>query len=37
VPSVDQVCEKITDKTRMILLPNLIGLIFTWEFKIPNF
>lgn len=25
VPSVDQVCEKITDKTRMILLPNLIG------------
>jgi CDP-6-deoxy-D-xylo-4-hexulose-3-dehydrase len=25
VPTADQVCEKITDKTRVILLPNLIG------------
>lgn len=25
VPSPDQVCEKITEKTRVILLPNLIG------------
>ena len=25
VPSPDQVCEKITDKTRLIILPNLIG------------
>jgi CDP-6-deoxy-D-xylo-4-hexulose-3-dehydrase len=25
VPSADQVCEKITEKTRVILLPNLIG------------
>ena len=25
VPSVDQVCEKITEKTRIIMLPNLIG------------
>jgi CDP-6-deoxy-D-xylo-4-hexulose-3-dehydrase len=25
VPSVEQVCEKITDKTKVILLPNLIG------------
>jgi CDP-6-deoxy-D-xylo-4-hexulose-3-dehydrase len=25
VSSADQVCEKITDKTRVILLPNLIG------------
>ena len=31
VPSVEQVCEKITDKTRMILLPNLIGLILILE------
>jgi len=34
VPSVDQVCEKITDKTRMILLPNLIGLIFIFGMKL---
>lgn len=25
VPSVDQICEKVTDKTKVILLPNLIG------------
>jgi len=25
VPSPEQVCEKITDKTKVILLPNLIG------------
>ncbi len=25
VPSPDQVCEKITDKTKLIILPNLIG------------
>ena len=25
VPSAEQVCQKITDKTRVILLPNLIG------------
>ena len=25
VPSVDQVCEQITDKTKLIMLPNLIG------------
>jgi CDP-6-deoxy-D-xylo-4-hexulose-3-dehydrase len=25
VPSVDQVCEKINEKTKVILLPNLIG------------
>jgi CDP-6-deoxy-D-xylo-4-hexulose-3-dehydrase len=25
VPTPDQVCEKITDKTKVILLPNLIG------------
>jgi CDP-6-deoxy-D-xylo-4-hexulose-3-dehydrase len=25
VPSVDQVCEQITDKTKLILLPNLVG------------
>ncbi len=25
VPSVEQVCEKITENTKMILLPNLIG------------
>jgi len=25
VPSVEQVCEKITDKTKLILLPNLVG------------
>ena len=25
VPSPDQVCEKITEKTKVILLPNLIG------------
>jgi CDP-6-deoxy-D-xylo-4-hexulose-3-dehydrase len=25
VPSADQVCEKITDKTKVIILPNLIG------------
>jgi CDP-6-deoxy-D-xylo-4-hexulose-3-dehydrase len=25
VPNVDQVCAKITDKTKLILLPNLIG------------
>jgi CDP-6-deoxy-D-xylo-4-hexulose-3-dehydrase len=25
VPSIEQVCNKITDKTKVILLPNLIG------------
>ena len=25
VPSVDQVCEQITEKTKLILLPNLVG------------
>ena len=25
VPTPDQVCEKITEKTKVILLPNLIG------------
>ena len=25
VPSPEQVCEKVTDKTKVILLPNLIG------------
>ena len=25
VPSPDQVCEKVTDKTKLIILPNLIG------------
>jgi CDP-6-deoxy-D-xylo-4-hexulose-3-dehydrase len=25
VPSIEQICEKITDKTKVILLPNLIG------------
>ena len=31
VPSVEQVCEKITDKTRVILLPNLIGSKPDWK------
>jgi len=31
VPSPDQVCEKITDKTKVILLPNLIGSKPNWE------
>ena len=25
MPSVDQVCEQISEKTRIIMLPNLIG------------
>ena len=31
VPSVEQVCEKITDKTKVILLPNLIGSKPDWK------
>jgi CDP-6-deoxy-D-xylo-4-hexulose-3-dehydrase len=31
VPSPDQVCEKITDKTRLIILPNLIGSKPNWS------
>jgi CDP-6-deoxy-D-xylo-4-hexulose-3-dehydrase len=31
VPSVEQVCEKITDKTMVILLPNLIGSKPNWS------
>lgn len=31
VSSVDQVCEKITEKTKVILLPNLIGSKPDWE------
>lgn len=31
VPSVDQICEKITENTRVILLPNLIGSKPDWK------
>ena len=31
VSSVEQVCEKITDKTKVIMLPNLIGSKPDWE------
>ena len=31
VPSVDQICEKITENTRLILLPNLIGSKPDWK------
>jgi len=31
VPSVGQILEKITDKTRVILLPNLIGSVPDWK------
>jgi CDP-6-deoxy-D-xylo-4-hexulose-3-dehydrase len=31
VPSPEQVCEKITDKTKVIILPNLIGSKPNWE------
>lgn len=31
VPSPDQVCEKITDKTKVIMLPNLIGSKPDWK------
>jgi len=31
VSSVDQVCEKVTDKTKVIMLPNLIGSKPDWE------
>lgn len=31
VPSVEQVCEKITEKTKMIILPNLIGSKPDWK------
>jgi CDP-6-deoxy-D-xylo-4-hexulose-3-dehydrase len=30
VPTVEQVCEKITSKTKVILLPNLIGSVPDW-------
>ena len=31
VPSVDQVCEKITENTKLIILPNLIGSKPNWK------
>jgi CDP-4-dehydro-6-deoxyglucose reductase, E1 len=31
VPSVDSICEKITENTKMILLPNLIGSKPDWK------
>ncbi len=31
VPNPDQVCEKITDKTKVIILPNLIGSKPNWN------
>lgn len=31
VPSVEQVCEKITENTKMIILPNLIGSKPDWK------
>lgn len=31
VPTVDQICEKITENTRIILLPNLIGSKPDWK------
>ena len=31
VPTVDQICEKLTENTRLILLPNLIGSKPDWK------
>ena len=31
VPTAEQICEKITDKTKVILIPNLIGSKPDWE------
>lgn len=31
VPSVDQVCEKVTEKTKLVMLPNLIGSKPDWK------
>ena len=31
VPSIDQILEKITDLTRVIMVPNLVGNIINWK------
>jgi CDP-6-deoxy-D-xylo-4-hexulose-3-dehydrase len=39
VPTVDQVCEKITENTKLIILPNLIGSKPDWKAikeRVPN-